>query len=177
MKRYAEIAGPFLLYLVFGVVLSTVVQLLPEFAPRNWVISAVGLVFVGGYLTLLVRRVRIILGGTERLWINAVMLLLDVAVLLVAFAFMHQKIGIVDTTQQGSPITHDFWDSLYFSVIVSTTVGFGDFYPSPGGRALTALQGFTGYLILGVLASTAASVLSPEESAGMKEEDEEGEEG
>lgn len=166
MRHYLQLSGLFFLFLMFGGAWTWLVRLLPEGLPRDLVVLALGVAFVVVYLVLLVRRIRVVLRGPEQLWPHVGLLLVELGVLLLAFALMHQEIGIVDTTRPGNPVTHDLWSSLYFSIITFTTVGFGDFYPVGAGRALAALQGLTGYLILGSLASTVASMLSPYSKAG-----------
>lgn len=49
------------------------------------------------------------------------------------------------------PDTHkNFTDYLYFSVVVLTTVGFGDFVPVGIARLFAGLEGVLGYVMLGI---------------------------
>jgi len=43
--------------------------------------------------------------------------------------------------------------------VTFTTLGYGDFQPQGIGRVLACVQSLTGYLLLGVLASTSASIV------------------
>lgn len=54
---------------------------------------------------------------------------------------------------------HQFALCCYFSIITFTTVGYGDFQPISWGRAMAGLEAMVGYLVLGILASTSASLL------------------
>jgi hypothetical protein len=62
-------------------------------------------------------------------------------------------------------ITHNFWLCLYYSVVTFTTLGYGDFYPVGAGRFMAALQALLGYLVLGMLASSSASLLQAQAQA------------
>lgn len=49
------------------------------------------------------------------------------------------------------------WDSIYWSVITMTTVGYGDLVPvTPAGRALAGISSFVGVMILLLSASILA---------------------
>lgn len=152
-------SGLFFVFLVFGGAWVSLVQLVPAGLPRSILILAFGVAFAGVFVWLLIQRVQGILAGEGALWKHLVASLVQLALLILAFAFVYQKVGIMDSTQSGSPIVHDFASAAYYSVVTFTTLGYGDFYPVGVGRALAALEAFTGYLILGILASTGATLL------------------
>lgn len=54
--------------------------------------------------------------------------------------------------------TPDFWDSLYFSVVTFTTLGFGDMQPiCLAGRIVAGFEAIFGYAMLGLFVSIMAS--------------------
>lgn len=174
MKRLLAASGLFLfflLFLLFGGAWIWLARLIPAGPARGVVLIGLGVLFVGAFVWLLVSRIRRLLGGTEHLWRELSMVGAELLLLIVAFASVYHTLGIIDN-RAGGVIVHDFWSSVYYSIITLTTVGYGDFYPHGLGRALAALQGLTGYVILGVIASTAASIISPHSAAGWKGEEE-----
>lgn len=169
-KRFlAAGSGALLLFVLTGAFWIALVRLVPAGLPRSTAIVAAGVVFVFTYVGLLIARIREILAGTPRFIRNAVIAGVELVLLLLAFGAVHQALGLTDNTQAGSPVVHDFWLSVYYSVVTFTTLGYGDYYPVGVGRVLAGIQALTGYIILGVLASTAASVLSPHTAAGRAE--------
>jgi hypothetical protein len=166
-------AGGLLSFVLVGGLWVGLVQLIPAGIPRSIFIIALGFAFAGTYLWLVIARVRVILAGTTHLLRHALIAGAEVVLLLFAFGAVYHRIGIIDNTQSGSPVVHEFWSSLYYSAVTFTTLGYGDFYPVGAGRALAAMQALTGYIILGVLASTTASAVSPHSKAGLSEEQDE----
>ncbi len=64
-------------------------------------------------------------------------------------------------------------DSLWYSIVTITTVGYGDRYPvTPGGRITAVFIMFMGVGIIGALASILASVLVGSSSSAEAEEEE-----
>ncbi|MBX3577870.1 MAG: two pore domain potassium channel family protein [Rhizobiaceae bacterium] len=55
------------------------------------------------------------------------------------WAGMHYALGVVD----------GFEASLYFSLVTFSTVGYGDLVPSSGWRLFAALEGVSGFLLIG----------------------------
>ena len=63
-------------------------------------------------------------------------------------------------------------DSLWYSLVTITTVGYGDFYPvTPGGRITAVFIMVAGVGIIGALASILASLLVGGGSAPAEEEE------
>lgn len=122
-----------------------------------------GGIFVTLFLWMLISQVRQVLGGTNRMLLDIGLIGLNLGLLLMAFGWMYQILGIVDTTQPGNPVTNQFSLCVYYSIVTFTTLGYGDFQPQGPVRVLAAMQALTGYLILGILASTGATLLSPRE--------------
>ena len=166
MKRTLAASGVFILYVLTGGVWVSLGSLLPDGVPRAIVTIAMAFLFVAMFLWLFVSRLRRLLGDDGN-WVAEIALaLVNVGLLLAAFATLQQRIGVVDTTQEGSPVVTDFLSCAYFSLVTFTTLGYGDLHPQGIGRTLAVLEAFTGYLILGVLASTAATLISPREEPG-----------
>jgi hypothetical protein len=69
---------------------------------------------------------------------------------IVSYALQYSHGGIVDAEKH--PIT-SFADSLYFSVITWTTVGYGDLTPLPGMRLVASLEAFTGVASIAITTS------------------------
>ena len=62
-----------------------------------------------------------------------------------------------------------FYNSLYFSIVTFTTLGYGDFTPDPSYRLIAALQGIYGYIFLGTLVGMLAnSDYSPRRGSKQK---------
>lgn len=91
--------------------------------------------------------------------------------MLISFGVVDRTLGIIGNTRPDSPVVHEFWASLYYSVVTFTALGYGDFYPQGIGRALVGMQALTGYIVLGLLASVTANVVSPHNPAGASNGD------
>jgi hypothetical protein len=159
MKRFVTTTGLFFLFIFTGALWLSLTQYLPVEISRNIVAVALGLVFALMFLWELVGRLRLMLAGSGRRWLQLALTAANVLLLLTAFAVVYRRIGLTDTTAVGSPIVHDFWRSAYLSVVTFTTLGYGDMQPTGIGRAVACIESFTGYLVLGILASTGASLL------------------
>ncbi|MGF1632497.1 MAG: potassium channel family protein [Phycisphaerae bacterium] len=160
-------ATAFVLFIALGGVWFTLVRFVPAGVPRNVVVVAICVLFSAAFIYLLVARVYHMFTSREHLALNLVLVGVTLVLLLVAYASVYQSIGIAATAgpQQGQTV-NDFWTCLYFSVETFTTVGFGDFRPIGLGRVIAAIEALVGYLVLGMLASTTASLL---QSIGQKQ--------
>lgn len=165
-------AGVLLLFVLVGGLWVGLARLIPSGLPRSVFIVALAFAFLVSYVWLLISRVRVILVGSEHLLFHGLVAAAEVVAMLVAFGAVYQEVGIIDNTRPGSPVVHEFWSSVYYSVVTFTTLGYGDFYPQGIGRVLAGMQALTGYIMLGLLASTAASVISPYSPAGRREQEE-----
>ncbi|MFG0329500.1 MAG: potassium channel family protein [Phycisphaerales bacterium] len=85
----------------------------------------------------------------------------------------------LEQTNPDSPEGQVFWTSVYFSVVTFATLGYGDLRPVGIARVIACIEAMIGYLVLGLLASTSASILqwSAEEKRRQAEEDAEKESG
>lgn len=141
----------FLLFLITGALLLSLAHLVPDGAAQAVIVTFFAAAFIGLFIWLLISSVRRILVGPKRLGLEAASTLFNLALVIVAFAVMYRRFGIIDNTAEGSPVIYDFWTSIYYSVVPFTTLGYGDFYPVGLGRTLAAMEALTGYIILGVL--------------------------
>lgn len=78
------------------------------------------------------RRVLLLLGAIFGLFVT-------VGVEIWAWAFAYLLLDV----------TPDFETALYLSTATFSTVGYGDVVPSPPWRLLAALEGITGFLVIG----------------------------
>lgn len=82
--------------------------------------------------------------------------------LVLAFAVMYFTLGQWIPSQAPTPIgSESLWkslgDSIYFSVITSTTVGYGDIIPQGFSKALAGLQSVIAFFVFGLCISKLVS--------------------
>lgn len=99
-------------------------------------------------------------GRTDRLvWMRFVLVSMVVlATTLLNFASIYRVVGLVPPTQSGSSaspqVCTDPASCLYFTVITWTTVGYGDFTPTPAARPYAALEAIVGYMFMAFFVPT-----------------------
>lgn len=124
-------------------------------------ITVLGVAFSAAFVWLLISRLRSLLVHPERRLIEMALLGLNIAILIFTFAWVHHQIGLMDVSGPVPRATNDLGDAVYFSIVTSTTLGYGDFIPLGAGRQIAALQAMVGYLILGIIVSTGYQVIAP----------------
>lgn len=124
-------------------------------------ITVLGAVFSAAFVWLLIARLRSFLARPERRAIELGLLALNFAILVLSFAWVHSEIGLMDLSGGVPRPTRDFGDALYFSIVTSTTLGYGDFIPLGSGRPVAAIQALVGYFILGILVSAGYQIIAP----------------
>lgn len=131
-------------------------------------VTLLGVVFSAAFVWLLISRLRSLLANPDRRLLEMALLTVNLAVLIVTFAWVHHQIGLMDMSGPAPRVTNDFGDAVYFSIVTSTTLGFGDFIPLGAGRQVAALQALVGYLILGILVSTGFQIIAPHTNPAEK---------
>lgn len=129
-------------------------------------VSVLGGAFSIAFVWLLIARLRSLLAHPERRMLELALLGVNFAILIFAFAWVHHQIGLMDLSGPAPRATRDFGDAVYFSVVTSTTLGYGDFIPMGPGRPVAALQALLGYCILGILVSTGYQIIAPHTAPG-----------
>lgn len=163
----------FLLLLPTGVLWVGSTWLLADSTLRTVVVLVTSTVFTALYLRLLFKQVRTLFTAAPHLRMALAKTLGDLTVFVSAFALAFAGLGMQDNTLPGAPISHQLPQALYLSVATFTTLGYGDFAPLGVGRALAAIEALTGYVVLAVVASTAASLLSPYQKPLLERRDDE----
>ena len=150
--------GWFAACLLCGGLLLSAVWLVPEDSFQHPLIVAAGLGYASTYLLLLATRLMRIYAG-HRFLLEIILAGVSLVATFAVFALCYMSLGVLDSTVSPQQIGHDFWYCLYLSVVTFTTLGYGDYTPVGIGRFLACLQALTGYVTLGLVASTAASLL------------------
>ena len=133
---------------------------LPAGLPREIAVVAVAVLFVAVFFWLLGSRLVRLFSGRGSYAFEAALAGLNVALLIAAFAGLYAQFGLADTTGGGGESqTFNYADALYFSVVTFTTLGYGDIQPRGVCRILICIETFVGYIVLGLLASTATSFI------------------
>jgi voltage-gated potassium channel Kch len=81
---------------------------------------------------------------------------------IVFFAVLYAELGVGQV--EGGVVTHDFMIGLYFSVSTFTTLGYGDFVPTPEARVVASVEALSGYVLLGLIVASAFALLSQRSS-------------
>jgi hypothetical protein len=114
---------------------------------RLTIFTEIGL--VGTWLGLMILYVS--LKGPRLSVFAAILSLLTVAMLLIVYANVYRIEGIIDSSTHQE--IHGSAACFYFSVVTFTTLGYGDFYPSPEARFYAASEAIMGYLALALFIS------------------------
>jgi len=73
-------------------------------------------------------------------------------IFMIGMAFIYQWLDtVLPSAERMVPADGHWYDYVYFSIIVTTTVGLGDVFPlSVAGKVLVSMEAFVGFLMLGV---------------------------
>lgn len=151
----------FIAFLFFGVSWVTVAKFVPDGVSGDIAVVCVGIVFVGIFLALLMKHIQNVLTGVENAVPVILITIFNLALLILAFAWIYSMIGIIDNRPgpgTGEKV-YEFVTCIYFSMVTLTTLGYGDYIPHGAGQYLAAIEAMTGYIILGLLASSSATIL------------------
>ena len=124
------------------------------------IVSVAALLISGLFVWMLFTHVRAVLRDPHTLVPRLLFVLVDVVLYVLMYAWVYSSLGIVDDTGSSPGVTYDFRTCVYYSIVTISTVGYGDFFPTPAVRFVAAIQGTTGYVMLAILASTGLSALS-----------------
>jgi Ion channel len=62
-----------------------------------------------------------------------------------SYADIYRYLGIIDSN---GTLVHDSVSCFYFSIVTYTTLGYGDYRPSPDARLFAASEALLGYVLL-----------------------------
>ena len=92
--------------------------------------------------------------------------------LIAIFAGRYSLSGLIFMEPQQHAITHETLDAYYFSVTTWTTLGLGDFVPSPNYRVWVALEAMVGYYIMALFILVFIAPFKRDESASKSAREE-----
>lgn len=103
-------------------------------------------------------------------------LIVSCLLMVLAYAAIYRQLGVHDALDRVT--LHDPWTALYFSVITTATVGYGDYVPSNDAKAFAAAQALMSIvwsgLFFGVIVSSlwsSASEAAPDHQDAPKPSD------
>jgi hypothetical protein len=161
MKESKPVIAAYIIYFLTVTIWTVSARLLEEGIIKFIAVSALTLIFTLTFLWLIRNNIRRLLEEGEYHRRAVFAILVNFLIMIHTYALIYSSLGIQNNTSDGDNIVHSFEICLYYSIVTFTTLGYGDFYPVGTGRAVAAIQALTGFVVLGLVASTAVSVLKP----------------
>jgi hypothetical protein len=91
-----------------------------------------------------------------------VLMVVCIPLFLCEFALIFAELGIIGPDNEPArPL-----DYLYFSIVTFTTLGYGDFRPTPSARPFAALEALVGYVMLGLFVSVLIMINQQQHEGG-----------
>ncbi len=103
----------------------------------NFMLVGSIMVFISSFINVFKRH------HEFKLWSQFLKMIVALYTAIVSFAAIYRFGGII--TPEGN-LSYDIYDSLYFSVVTWTTLGYGDFQPSENIRGWAGAQAILGTL-------------------------------
>jgi hypothetical protein len=109
-------------------------------------------------IAIVVTFVHSCVAGNKRNSISDVLsvMLFYLPLYIYSFARIYEEGGLI----YSGNIIHEFYPSLYFSVVTWTTLGYGDYQPSKSVQLWAAGQAFFGYIFMAVFISIIVGIIS-----------------
>ena len=125
-----------------------------------------GILALLGFVFFFVTTITVIRLRSNLFVVAPLRLLRDVAIsifyAIVAFAVYYHATGIIPTFNTESDVTS--LDALYFSTVTFSTLGYGDFRPSPDARIMASAQALLGTVHIGMIVGAAFLTITPNSS-------------
>jgi hypothetical protein len=116
----------------------------------------IGLIGTIGFSIQFIGMYRGIIQNWKGAWVPVIGMTLYTFGVVMCFAYAYMQLGI-HSAEAGD--TKDPTTCLYFSAVTFTTLGYGDFAPTPDARLIAAFEAFFGYLFLGTYAAAIVVLL------------------
>jgi len=98
---------------------------------------------------------------------SMLLLAVNFAEIILGFAILYVYTASIGNTSEPGEILSDWLGVVYFSVVTSTTLGFGDFSPiTQTGRLLVILQVLSSVMFIAVVLSTFVNTVTYEKKGG-----------
>lgn len=82
-------------------------------------------------------------------------------IIISSFAKIYEWGGLLNSKEA----VYKYYDSLYFSIVTFTTLGYGDLTPHTDIRFFAGIEALLGYIMLGLLITVIIKVLNPKEGS------------
>ena len=109
-----------------------------------------------GIILLSVGTIASLINAKELRWLSVFIVVLQTMVSILACASIYRAEGLYSG---GEVVFPDAWTAIYFSIVTWTTLGYGDYAPTPDVRLFASLEAMMGYVMLGVLVGEIAGHL------------------
>ncbi len=76
--------------------------------------------------------------------------------MMIVFSLVYRNVGLMEAGNHLQPTARE---ALYFSIVTFSTLGYGDFAPSPSARLIAASEALLGNLHLGMLVGSTFAAL------------------
>ncbi len=76
--------------------------------------------------------------------------------MMIVFSLVYRNVGLMEGGHHVQPTARE---ALYFSIVTFSTLGYGDFAPSPSARLIAASEALLGNLHLGMLVGSTFAAL------------------
>lgn len=142
----AALGAAFTMFLIFAAVL--LLSLVSGYF--GWYSMVTAALLLIGFIIIVVMIPGLLNLSREWFWVVFVLLAIQIAITILAFAFHYKSSGLIGSDGVFRP---SFYDALYFSVTTFTTLGYGDLQPIPGYRLTTSIEALFGMVSMAVGAS------------------------
>jgi hypothetical protein len=154
-RSYSSLILIILIIVLF--ILSYLFGQSPSFRKEQILITTIGLTVL--IIITTIYLITYIISDKKKITATVLLTMaLGTLLIILLFAQTYRANGIYDSRTKQCKVT-SFSDTLYFSIVTWTTLGYGDFQPEPGSRIYASIEALIGYIYMGLYVGVLVKVI------------------